>query len=58
MKKIEYRCNRCLLIEERWLLKFQKPTNSTPCHKCGGLAIRLPLEKWKHKVFEDFAKKQ
>jgi len=35
-------------IEERWLLKFQKPTNSAPCHKCGGLAIRLPLEKFKH----------
>ena len=58
MKKIEYRCNRCLRIEEKWFPKSQKPTNSVPCHKCGGLAIRLPLEKWKHKVFEDFEKIQ
>ena len=58
MEKIEYRCGRCLIIEERWFLKFQKPTNSAPCSRCGGLAIRLPLEKWKHKVFVDFEKKQ
>ena len=42
MNKIEYRCNRCLVIEERWLLKSNKPSNSIPCYKCGGLALRLP----------------
>ena len=58
MKKIEYRCNRCLIIEERFLLNSQKPDNTAACHKCGGLAIRLPLNKWKDKIFEDFAKEQ
>jgi len=57
MKKIEYRCNRCLIIEERFILNTQQPTHSTFCPKCGDLAVRLPLpiEKWKHKIFEDFA---
>jgi hypothetical protein len=56
MEKYEYRCNRCFIIEERWLLISKKPTTSIPCHKCGGLAIRLPMGKWKDKVFDDFEK--
>ena len=58
MKKIEYRCNRCLIIEEKFLLNSQKPNNTATCHKCGGLAIRIPFNKWKDKIFEDFAKNQ
>jgi DNA-directed RNA polymerase subunit RPC12/RpoP len=55
MNKYEYRCNRCLVIEERWLIKSDKPSNSIPCHKCGGLALRLPWSQSKRDVFEDFA---
>jgi hypothetical protein len=48
-----------MIIEERWIFSAsQQPTNSTPCHKCGGLAIRLPIGKWKDKVFRDFARRQ
>jgi rRNA maturation endonuclease Nob1 len=57
MNKYEYRCNRCLIIEERWLFNNEKPRNTTFCQKCGGLAIRHPFKKWKNKVFEDFASK-
>jgi 3-methyladenine DNA glycosylase AlkC len=56
MNKIEYRCNRCLVIEERWLLKSNKSFNSIPCHKCEGLALRLPWSKSIDKVFDDFEK--
>ena len=56
MNKIEYRCNRCLEIEERWLHKSNKSSNSIPCHKCGGLALRLPWSKSIDKVFDDFEK--
>ena len=54
MNKYEYRCSGCLVTEERWLLKSDKPTNSIPCHECGGLALRLPWSKSKRDVFEDF----
>jgi len=56
MNKYEYRCNRCLIIEERWHFNSKKPTDSLPCHKCGGLAIRLPWSKSIDKVFDDFEK--
>jgi hypothetical protein len=56
MKKYEYRCNRCLIIEERWLFNSKKPSDSVPCHKCGSLAIRLPWSKSIDKVFDDFEK--
>ena len=56
MKKYEYRCNRCLIVEERWLSYSINPSNSVPCHKCGGLALRLPWSESKDKVFNDFAK--
>ena len=58
MNKYEYRCNRCLIIEERWFTRFEKPLNSIPCHKCGGFAVRLPWEKWKKHVFKDYKKEQ
>jgi len=56
MKKLEYRCNRCLIIEETWVTNSAKQFNSVPCHKCGGLAIRIPWSKSKDRVFEDFQK--
>ena len=59
MKKYEYRCNRCLIIEEKWVLySNNQPSLSVPCHKCGGLALRLPWSKSKEYVFEDFQKRQ
>ena len=58
MKKCEYRCNRCLIIEERWYLRFEEPLNSIPCHKCDGLADRLPWQKRKAHIFEDYKKEQ
>jgi len=54
MKKCEYRCNRCFIIEERWIHSSQRAFNSVPCHKCGGLALRLPWSKFKENIFEDF----
>jgi len=56
MSKYEYRCSRCLIIEERWLSNSKKPTNSIPCPKCGGLTIRLPWSRVIDKVFDDFEK--
>ena len=58
MDKYEYRCNRCLIIEEKWILFSDKPSNSVPCHKCGGLALRIPWSKSKESVFDDFQKRQ
>jgi hypothetical protein len=58
MKKIEYRCNRCLIIEEKWFLNSNKPFHSIPCHKCGGLALRLPWSKYKKAGFTDFTKQK
>jgi NMD protein affecting ribosome stability and mRNA decay len=58
MKKYEYRCDRCLIIEEKWILHSDKPFNSVLCHKCGGLALRLPWPKSQKDVSEDFQKKQ
>jgi hypothetical protein len=43
MKKYEYRCNRCMIIEDRWLRGGVEPLCSVACSKCGGLAIRLPV---------------
>ena len=56
MNKIEYRCNRCLVIEERWIVNSNRPFNSIPCYKCGGLALKLPWSKSKDAVFEDCTK--
>ena len=45
MTKYEYRCNRCLIIEEKWYSKSYDPSVSVTCQKCGGLAFRIPWSK-------------
>jgi rRNA maturation endonuclease Nob1 len=56
MKKYEYRCNRCLVIEEKWYLNSNKPSTSVPCQRCGGLALRIPWSKSQEFIFEDSQK--
>ena len=52
MNKYEYRCDRCLIIQEQWLHNSKIPFNNVPCYECGGLSIRIPLVKSKEDVFE------
>jgi len=53
LKKHEYRCNRCLIVEERWLSGGLKPLCSVACSKCGGLAIRMPVSESIDKLFRE-----
>ncbi len=41
MQKYEYRCQRCMIIEERWILNKSMHTESVPCRKCGGEAEKI-----------------
>ncbi len=52
MQKHQYRCNRCLIIEERALWAGMSPLSSVPCSRCGGLAIRLPANESIAHLFE------
>lgn len=53
MVKYEYRCNRCLIIEEKWYSQSYDPSIDIPCHKCGGLALRIPWSKTNELIPED-----
>jgi hypothetical protein len=57
MEKHEYRCNRCLIIEDRWLSGGLKPLCSVACSKCGGLAIRMPVSESIDNLFEEIGQK-
>ena len=52
MKKYEYRCDECMIIEERWILYAGNPPNSIFCHKCDSLALRHPRPKSKENVYK------
>ena len=53
MKKHEYRCNRCLIIENKWISEGLKPLCSVACSKCGGLAIKLPVSESIDNLFKE-----
>ena len=53
VKKHAYRCNRCLVIEDRVLSENLKPWYSAPCSKCGGLSIRLPISESIDRLFQE-----
>lgn len=57
MTKYEYRCNRCLIIEEKWYSKSYDPSVSVTCQKCGGLAFRIPWSKSIEYSMEDSERK-
>jgi hypothetical protein len=42
---IQYRCNRCLSVEDVNLKDLLEPGFIIPCSKCSGLAIKLPVSK-------------
>jgi peptide subunit release factor 1 (eRF1) len=35
MRKVEYRCNHCMIVESKWLLKNDSSTEFITCRKCG-----------------------
>ncbi len=53
MKRLEYRCDKCLIIEEKWYVNSHQPSNSVLCHLCGGPALRIPLSTATDCHFED-----
>jgi len=57
MRKYEYRCERCMIIIERWVLYSGKPSNRVFGHKCDGLALRIPWLKSQEDVLADFRKR-
>jgi len=46
-----------MIIEERWVLYSDKPSNRVLCDKCGGLALRLSWQISQEDVLEDFQKR-
>ncbi len=35
MRKVEYRCNHCMIVESKWLLNNDSSTEYITCRKCG-----------------------
>jgi peptide subunit release factor 1 (eRF1) len=35
MRKVEYRCNHCMIVESKWLLNNDSSTEVITCRKCG-----------------------
>ena len=51
MKKYEYRCEKCMIIEKRLVHSNGKPLNFIYCFKCGGEALRFPRPKSHENVY-------
>lgn len=56
MKRHQYRCNTCLILEERWLREGVEPFFAVPCPKCAGLAIKLPTSDSMGRIFAELAR--
>ena len=44
MRKIEYRCNHCMIVESKWLLNSDSSTEVITCRKCGLESKRIGTE--------------
>jgi len=44
MKKVEYRCYRCMIVDPKWLLNNVKSADYSTCSKCGGESKRISSE--------------
>jgi len=44
MRKVEYRCNHCMIVESKWLLNNDNSTEVITCRKCGLESKRIGTE--------------
>ena len=44
MRKVEYRCNYCMIVESKWLLNSDSSTEVITCRKCGLESKRIGTE--------------
>jgi len=44
MKKVEYRCYRCMIVDAMWLANNVKSADYSTCTKCGGESKRIGSE--------------
>ena len=54
MKKYEYRCEKCMTIEERYTFGSDKPLNFIFCFKCGSEALRYPQPKLRENAYKKY----
>ena len=45
MRKVEYRCNHCMIVESKWLLNNDNSTEFITCRKCGLESKKIDTEK-------------
>jgi hypothetical protein len=58
MQKAQYRCNRCLILEERTLFNDSAPLCAVPCPKCEGMAVLLPASSSMENILRDLGETQ
>ena len=44
MRKVEYRCNHCMIVESKWLLNNDSSTEFITCRKCGLESKKIGIE--------------
>ncbi len=45
MRKVEYRCNHCMIVESKWLLNSDRPSEYISCRKCGLESRKIVTEE-------------
>ncbi len=48
MRKVEYRCNHCMIVESKWLLNNDISTEVITCRKCGLESKKIGAEDVSH----------
>ena len=45
MRKVEYRCNHCMIVESKWLLNNDRSSDYITCRKCGLESKKIGTEE-------------
>lgn len=45
MRKVEYRCNHCMIVESKWLLNSDRQSDYITCRKCGMESHKIGMEE-------------
>ena len=45
MRKVEYRCNHCMIVESKWLLNSDRQSDYIYCRKCGMESQKIGTEE-------------
>lgn len=54
MRKAEYRCNHCMIVESKWFMNDERSVENIACRICGLEANKIDTDEFSRPIYTAF----